>query len=237
MLSLYHNEKNSFFIDDAPTSTVGPSSLLTLAFGTFFFDFDLDGYLDIFAANGHVENEINQVQKEVTFAQSSHLFRNVNGRDFKEVTFQMGKDFARPKVARGAAYGDYDNDGDLDILLTTCGGPAYLYRNDGGNQNSWVTLKLKGDKSNRDGIGALVNLRANGVTQTGFLKSGGSYCSQSQLRLTFGLGGAKRVDSVIVKWPSGKEQQISEIPINQIVTVDEKTGLLSNSKQSNVTAE
>ncbi len=130
MISLYHNEGRGFFIDAAPVSEVGRASLLTLAFGAFFFDFDLDGLLDIFVANGHVENDIQAVQQRVTYAQPPHLFRNLGQSRFRDVAKEVGPDLGRPVVARGAAHGDIDSDGDLDLLLTTNGGRAYLYRND-----------------------------------------------------------------------------------------------------------
>jgi hypothetical protein len=221
MISLYHNEQSGFFIDDAPTSTVGPSSLLTLTFGCFFLDYNLDGYLDIFAANGHVENHIAEVQQKVRYAQNPHLFENLDGRRFKEVTRQLGDDFAAPRVARGAAYGDYDNDGDLDILITTCGGPPHLFRNDGGNKNRWISLKLFGEGSNRDGIGARVTLETDGVKQNKIVRTGGSYCSQSQLRQTFGLGRVAQVDAITISWPSGKVQKIKNVGVDQILEVFE----------------
>ena len=221
MIALYHNEGTGFFIDEAPVATVGPASLLTLSFSCFFFDFDLDGLLDIYSANGHVENNINAVQKQVTYRQPPHLFRNLDGKRFQEVTDRMGESFAAPRVARGAAYGDYDNDGDLDLLVTTCGGAARLFRNDGGNQNHWVSLKLIGTSSNRDGIGALVRLRAGGVTQTGMVRSGGSYCSQSQLRLTFGLDTTAKVDQIEIDWPSGRKQTLQDIPSNRLIEIRE----------------
>jgi hypothetical protein len=221
MLSLYHNEGSGFFIDDAPVSSVGPASLLSLTFGCFFFDFDLDGFLDIFTANGHVENDISQVQKRVSYAQPPQLFRNLDGRRFKEVTLQMGQEFARPRVARGAAYADYDNDGDLDILVTVCGGPARLFRNEGGNRNNWLGIELRGKQSNRDGIGSAVILRAGGISQRSIVRTGGSYCSQSQLRLTFGLGSIDQVDSIEIQWPSGASQLVENPTINQLIQIEE----------------
>jgi len=221
MVSLYHNEGSGFFIDDAPVSSIGPASLLSLTFGCFFFDFDLDGYLDIFTANGHVENEISRVQKRVSYAQPPQLFRNLDGRRFKEVTLTMGQEFAKPLVARGTAYADYDNDGDLDILVTTCGGPPRLFRNDGGNRNNWLAVELKGKESNRDGIGSTVILRSGGKQQRKMVRTGGSYCSQSQLRLTFGLGSVIRVDSLEIRWPSGTIQVVEHPAINQLIRVEE----------------
>ena len=159
MLGLYHNEGNGLFVDEAPRSTVGRASLLTLAFGVFFFDYDLDGWPDIFAANGHIEEEIGRVQPKVQYRQPPLLFRNLGSRRFEaRRRGAVGKDFARPIVARGAAYADYDHDGDLDVVLTTNHGPAYLFRNDGGNRNNWLAVQTRGAKSNRDGIGAVVRV-------------------------------------------------------------------------------
>src|ERR1700689_1918890 len=134
MLGLYHNEGAGLFVDEAPTSAVGRASLLTLAFAVFFFDYDLDGYPDIFAANGHIEEQIGRVQPKIQFKEPPLLFHNLGKGQFENATSRMGAAFNRPVVARGAAYADFDRDGDLDILISTNNGPAYLYRNDGGNQ-------------------------------------------------------------------------------------------------------
>jgi hypothetical protein len=224
MLNLYHNEGGKgLFIDEAPTSTVGQASLLTLAFGCFFFDFDLDGKQDIFVANGHVENDINKVQKRVTYAQPPHLFHNRGNRQFAEVTAQVGSSMKVPRVARGAAYGDIDNDGDLDVLVTTNGGPAILWRNDGGNGNRFLKIKTVGSKSNRDGIGAQVRVKLPGGTLWQQVKSGSSYCSQNELPVTFGLGKSDKVSSIEVIWPSGTVDRMSDIGANQFLTIKEGT--------------
>ena len=220
MLGLYHNEGNGLFVDEAPRSTVGKQSLLTLAFGTFFFDYDLDGWLDIFVANGHIEEEIQNVQPKVTFEQPPHLFRNLGGGKFVEVTEQVGEDFARPMVARGAAYGDYDRDGDLDLLVTTNDGPARLLRNDGGNRNHWLTLKLRGVESNASALGAVVRVASAGGRQWKMVKSGSSYCSQSQLAVTFGLGRDTEAE-VTIEWPSGTVQKLGKIAADQWLLVRE----------------
>ncbi len=222
MLALYHNEGTGFFIDEAPRSALGPASLLTLAFGCFFFDYNLDGYPDIYVANGHVESDINRVQKRVTYAQPPHLFQNEGRGRFTHVTELMGKEFGAPRVGRGAAYGDIDNDGDLDVLITTSGGPAALFRNDGGNRNNWVAFELQGIASNRDGVGAVVRVKAGPSRQVQVVKSGGSYCSQSQLRLTFGLGSATRVDEVDIVWPSGRKQILRNVPVKRVIKVEEQ---------------
>jgi len=233
MLGLYHNEGNGLFVDEAPSSTVGKSSLLALSFGVFFFDYDLDGYPDILAANGHLEEEIGRVQPKVSYRQAPLLFRNLS-RDqgkgkFENVTASVGSAFNRPIVARGAAYADFDRDGDLDVLLSTNHGPAYLYRNDGGNRNHWLSVRLAGTKSNRDGIGAVVRVVSAGGKQWNMVRSGGSYCSQSDLALTFGLG--KDVSaSVEIEWPSGARQKLDNLPADRSIAIDEARGLLAQPK-------
>lgn len=221
MINLYHHE-GDFFIDDAPVAYIGSPSLLTLTFGCFFFDFDLDGRLDIFTANGHVENEINAVQSEVTYAQSPHLFRNQGKGRFTDVAMRVGTDFSIPIVGRGAAYGDIDNDGDWDLLVTTSNGPAHLYRNDGGNHNSWIKLKLRGTKSNRDGIGAKITIHAASGKQTRSIKSGCSYCSQSELSAIFGIAGGTLIESIEVTWPSGAVDRLTGVAPNQLIVIEEQ---------------
>jgi enediyne biosynthesis protein E4 len=226
MLGLYYNDGNGLFVDEAPRSAVGRASLLTLAFGTFFFDYDLDGHLDILVANGHIEEEIERVQPRVKFAQPPHLFRNIGKGRFEDVAAAVGDALARPIVARGAAYADYDQDGDLDILLTTNGGPAYLFRNDGGNRNNWVTVRTRGVKSNRSGIGAVVRVQSASGRQWQMVRSGSSYASQSDLALTFGLAKDPAVQVVEIEWPSGAKDRLTNVPVNQIITVEEGRGLV-----------
>jgi hypothetical protein len=225
MISLYHNEGNGLFVDEAPRSEVGRNTLVTLGFGCFFFDYDNDGWPDIFVADGHIENEIERVQKRVSYAEPPHLFRNLGGGKFQEVTEQMGTAFASPKVARGAAYADIDHDGALDVLVTTNGGRAWLFHNEGGTNRS-LRLKLVGTKSNRDGIGAVVRLTSGGARQWQMLRSGSSYLSQSELVLTFGLGGASKADTVEVEWPSGQVDRLSGLPADETVTIGEGKGVI-----------
>jgi hypothetical protein len=229
MVSLYHNEGNGLFVDEAPQSEVGRATLVTLGFGCFFFDYDNDGWPDIFVADGHIEDAIERVQKRVRYAEPSHLFHNNGGGKFQEVTAQMGQAFAAPRVARGAAYADIDNDGYLDVLITTNAGPAYLFHNEGGSNHS-LRLKLVGTKSNRDGIGAVVHVTSdnNKEKQWKMLRSGSSYLSQSELVLTFGLGAQTKADNVEIQWPSGQIDKLSNLNAGQTVRVQEGNGVISN---------
>ena len=224
MLGLYHNEGNGLFVDEAPLSAVGRSSLLSLTFGVFFFDYDLDGYEDILAANGHIEDQIGRVQPKVSYKETPLLFRNLGNGKFDNVSSQVGPAFSKPMVARGAAYADFDHDGDLDVLISANNGPAVLLRNDGGNRNHWLSVRLVGARSNRDGIGAAVRVESAGGKQWNTVRSGSSYCSQSDLALTFGLG-RDSVASVEVVWPSGVKQQFSNVAANRRVLIDESRGL------------
>jgi hypothetical protein len=225
MLSLYHNEGNGLFVDEAPRSEVGRATLVTLGFGCFFFDYDNDGWPDILVADGHIENEIEWVQKRVSYAEPPHLFRNLGNGKFEETTTKVGAAFAAPKVARGAAYADINNDGALDVLLTTNGGPVHLYRSLGSTNQS-LRVKLRGTKSNRDGIGAVVRITSGRDKHWLMMKSGSSYLSQSELVLTFGLGSKTKADTVEVQWPSGQVEKLSNIAAGQTVTVEEGKGVI-----------
>jgi hypothetical protein len=225
MMALYSNEGSGLFIDEAPTSTIGKVSLLTLTFACFFFDFDLDGMLDILAVNGHVADDIGNVQPKVTYAQAPHLFRNLGSKKFAAVTATSGAALQVPIVGRGAAYGDFDNDGDLDLLITSNNGPARLLRNDGGNGNRWLRVKAVGTTANRDAIGARVRLTLEGGAKpAATVKTGSSYCSQSELPLTFGLGASARAASIEVTWPNGRVETFPGASAGQTVTVQEGKG-------------
>jgi len=227
MLGLYHNEGNGLFVDQAPLSTVGRESLLSLVFAAFFFDYDLDGYPDILTAAGHIEEEIGRVQPKIKYKEPPLLFRNVGGKKFENMSAKVGEAFTVPMVARGAIFGDYDHDGDLDILFSTNNGPARLLRNDGGNRNHWVCIKTVGTKSNRDGIGAVVRIESASGKQWNTVRSGSSYASQSDLALTFGLGGDTSVKTIQVEWPSGTKQSFTGIAANESITIDESKGIVA----------
>jgi hypothetical protein len=230
MMSLYHNEGHGLFVDEAQRSAVGQRSLLSLGFGCFFFDYDLDGWLDIFVANGHIESDIEKIQTRIKYRQPPHLFRNLGAGKFEEVTASVGEALKLPRVARGAAYADIDNDGDLDLLITTNGGPAVLFRNDLANRNHALRVKLQGTSSNRDGIGAVVRVEHAGQHQWQMLRSGSSYLSQSELVLTFGLGADADAVSVQVEWPSGQVDKLAAVAVDQTVTIQEGKGIISTRK-------
>jgi len=227
MLAFYHNERNGLFVDEAPHSEVGRASLLTLGFGCFFFDYDLDGWPDIYIANGHIEDAIERVQPRVRYAEPPHLFRNLGAGKFAEVTDAMGRAFASPRVARGAAYGDINNDGALDVLVSTNGSPAALFKNAGATNHS-LRIKLVGTKTNRDGFGTTVRVTNGSDTQTKMLTSGSSYLSSSELILTFGLGDRAKVDALEIRWPSGQIDRAANVPADQIITVKEATGIVAS---------
>ena len=231
MMSIYQSQAHGLFIDRAPVTAIGRSSLLKLTFGLFFFDYDLDGRPDIFAANGHVADDIERVQKNVTYAQPPDLYWNAGMGRFEDAGRSAGLDFQRPMVARGAAYGDYDGDGDLDVLVTANNGPARLLRNDGGNRNHWLRIVAIGSPSNRDAIGARVEVFIDGKRGPwAMVKTGSSYGSQSELPVTVGLGRATRVSSVKITWPDGRVETVAALDSNQTVTIQEGRGVLRTAK-------
>lgn len=208
MLGLYHNEGKGLFVDESPRSNVGRSSLLHLTFGLFWFDADLDGWLDLFCANGHIDEEINRVQKKVQYAQTPMLFRNAGRGKFEEISAASG--FTKALVARGAAYADYDHDGDLDVVLTSNGGPAVLYRNDSTSLGNWLAVQTS--------LGAIVRVESAGGRQAQTVRTGSSYCSQSDTVLTFGLA-KDPVATVEIEWPNGKKKRLATVKANQLVNV------------------
>jgi hypothetical protein len=204
MIALYRPGPKGVYKDVAADAGIGQASQNSLGFGCLFFDVDLDGNLDLFAANGHIDETARNIRANAAYAQAPHLFLSNGKGQFRDVAREAGEAFAAPKVARGAAYGDFDNDGDVDLLVTTNHGQAYLYRNDLANGNRSVRLRLRGTKSNRDGIGAIARLTTADGTQSRMVKSGSSYLSQSELTLTFGLGKRDRAQRLVIEWPSGR---------------------------------
>jgi len=208
-MALYHNDGSGLLGDEGMTSGVSKMSLSSLTFGCFFFDYDLDGLPDILAVNGHVSDDISVVQPTVKYAQAPNLFHNRGKGRFEETTNKVGSALQKPVVGRGAAYADFDNDG---------------------NQNEMLRMKLIGTRSNRDAIGAKVSLKSSdGKTQLGMVKTGSSYLSQSELPLTFGLGKpqAGRTVSLSIQWPSGHTDSIANIRPDQFLTIQEGKGIIS----------
>jgi hypothetical protein len=232
MLALYHNEGTGLFVDEAPRSSVGRESLLSLAFGVFFFDYDLDGRLDILAANGHIDEEIGRVQPRIQYRQPPLLFRNLGKGRFENASASAGASFRTAIVGRGAAYADYDRDGDLDVLLTTNHGPAYLLRNDGGNANNWINLRLAGTKTNKSALGAVVRVESPSGAQWRAVHSGSSYCSQSDLALTFGIAKDQTISAIDIFWPTGAHQKFTNIKPKQFLVIQEDKGIVSPGGQT-----
>jgi len=229
-MSLYRNDGSGLFVDEEISSGIRQMSLQALTFACFFFDYDLDGRLDIFAANGHVSDDISVVQPTLKYAQPAILFHNSGNRKFEDASGKVGSALQQPVVARGAAYLDYDNDGDLDLVITANNGTARLLRNDNGNQNGMLRVKLVGTRSNRDGIGAKVTLTTSaGARLFRMVKTGSSYASQSEMPLTFGLGKPEAGETVSIEiiWPSGQKESLSKIGANQFITIKEGSGIVS----------
>jgi hypothetical protein len=212
-------------VDEAPRSAVGRASLLRLAFGVFFFDYDNDSWLDIFAANGHIDEEIQRVQPKVSYAQAPLLFRNKGQGGFEDLASYAGPDFNSPLVARGAAHFDYDGDGDLDIAVNNNHRRAVLYRNEGGNRRSWISLRLLSPQ--RTILGATVRVKAKSGNQSRTVQSGGSYLSQSDLSVHFGLDADLSVDELSVEWPSGAKQSFRNVTARRAYRLTEGNPNLS----------
>lgn len=224
MIGLYRNDGGGNLTDVAVKSGVGLPSKTTLGFGCAFADCDLDGSLDLIAVNGHIDDTVRNV-RNVGYAQPPQLFLNNGKGDFHEVGTQAGGGFSLPKVGRGLAIGDFDGDGDTDVLMTTNNGPAYLFRNDQTSGNRSIRFRLVGTKSNRDAIGARVELWAGGIRQTRMVHSGSSYLSQSELPVTFGVGKQDKVDRVVVEWPSGRTEEFKQLSSGKSYEIIESKGI------------
>lgn len=225
MLGFYRASKGGLYVDQAPRSEIGRRSRRSLGFGCFFFDADLDGLLDLLVVNGHIDDTVTNIRRDVQYAQPPHLFLNRGKEGFHDMAAEAGGGFASPKVGRGAAFADFDRDGDLDVLITTNHGPAYLYRNDQFSGNHSIRFRLTGTKSNRDAIGALVKIHYGGQTGSRVVKSGSSYLSQSELALTFGLGKRNKVDRAVLAWPSGRVEEYKNLAAGRLYECTEGRGI------------
>jgi hypothetical protein len=224
MIGLYKSNGKGFD-DIAAQSGVGLASKNSLGFGCAFFDANLDGWLDFAVANGHIDETVRNIRGNVGYAQPPQLFLNGGKGNFRDVAAECGGGFEQPKVGRGLAFADFDRDGDLDLLLTTNNGPAYLYRNDQLSGNRSIRFRLVGTKSNRDGIGATVRVFADGLSQSRMVKGGSSYLSQSELPLTFGLEKRDRIDRVVIDWPSGKTEEYKNLTAGRCYECVEAKGI------------
>jgi hypothetical protein len=211
--------------DVAAQAGVGLASKNSLGFGCAFLDANLDGWLDLAVANGHIDETVRNIRGNVGYAQPPLLFLNNGKGSFHDVASEIGGGFDQAKVGRGLAYADFDRDGDLDLLLTTNNGPAYLYRNDQLAGNRSIRFRLLGTKSNRDGIGATIRIFSNGLNQVRMVKSGSSYLSQSELPVTFGLEKKDRVDRAVVTWPSGRTEEFTNLAAGRCYECTESKGI------------
>jgi len=225
MIGLYRSTPTGY-IDVATQSGVGMPSKDKLGFGCLFLDADLDGALDLVAVNGHIDETVRNV-RHVGYAQPPQLFLNAGGGIFRDVSDDLGPDFEQPRVGRGLAYGDFDRDGDLDLLMTTNNGAAVLFRSDQMSGNRSIRLRLTGTKSNRDAIGASVRIYHGKTRQSRMVRSGSSYLSQSELPLTFGLGKYDRVDRLVIEWPSGKSEEYKDLTAGRAYRCVEGKGILA----------
>ena len=233
MTSLYVTEDPAGlqFSDLANIYGLGAPTQPPLKFGLFFFDYDLDGRLDLLTANGHLETDIARTQASETYAQAAQLFWNTGqiGRQLFVLVDQdkIGPDLLRPIVGRGSTYADIDGDGDLDVLITENGGPTHLFRNDGGNKNHWLRLELQGSASNRDALGARITVEVGGLTASRQLFLAKGYLSTVEHTLTFGLGAAGKADKVTILWPSGTRTELRDLAGGQTIKIVEPSASTS----------
>ena len=227
--ALYRHEKDFVFSDASYASQTARPSLPLVGWGTHFFDYDNDGWLDLFVVNGHVYPQVEQARLTTSYRQRKLLYRNNRNGTFTELG--AGSPIGDASVSRGSATGDLDNDGDLDIVINNLDGPPTVLRNDGGNRNSYVVLDLEGRAGNRSAIGAEVTVRSADLVQTAERRSGGSYISQNDMRLHFGLEARRTIESVEVRWPNGTRQTFTEVPVNAFLAIVEGAASVQTRKR------
>jgi enediyne biosynthesis protein E4 len=226
MIGLYKPASAGTYDDIAVPSGLGAASRSTLGFGCSFFDVNLDGWLDLAVANGHIDETVRNIRGNVGYAQPPQLFLNERGGKFRDVAQEVGGGFETPIVGRGLAYADFDRDGDLDLLITTNNGPAYLYRNDQTGENRSIRFQLTGTKSNRDAIGATVRIFHGGQSQMRVVRGGSSYLSQSELPVTFGVGKSEKVERATIDWPSGRSEEYKDLATGKAYEINETKGVM-----------
>ncbi len=231
--SLYHNTGKGTFDDMTFPAGLGLNTRW-LGWGCGFVDVDNDSWSDIFLVNGHVYPEVEKLTTEAGYAQTKVLYHNLGNGRFADISDKVGEAVKKPKASRGAAFGDYDNDGDIDVLINSVNDVPELLRANTGNQNNWLTIKTIGVKSNRNGIGVRIKCVTEDSSQIDEVRSGGSYYSQNDLRVHFGLGKNKLVKTVELQWPSGQVDTLKNIAANQIITVKEKIGIMKTTGSSEV---
>jgi enediyne biosynthesis protein E4 len=225
MMGLYRPVSATAYDDVSQPAGVGGPSKSTLGFGCAFLDINLDGFLDLAVANGHIDETVRNIRGNIGYAQPPHLFLNAGAGKFRDVAAEVGGGFEKSKVGRGLAFGDFDRDGDVDILMTTNNGPAYLFRNDQSAGNHGIRFRLIGTKSNRDAIGATVRIFYNSQMQSRIVHGGSSYLSQSELPVTFGLGKQDKIERVVIDWPSGKSEEFKSLAAGHAYDITESQGI------------
>jgi hypothetical protein len=221
--SLYRNSKDGLFVDDAAAVGLG-TNRKWVGWGAGFADFDNDGWPDILLVNGHVFPELDRASLGVTFRHPRVLYRNVNGKRFEDVSAKAGPVITSPRCGRGAAFGDFDNDGRVDVAVNEMNDTPSLLRSNTASKNHWIIIRLEGTKSNRSAIGARVTCVAGGLGRIDEVRSGGSFFSQNDLRLHFGIGSSRRIDMLEIRWPSGAVDRIGNLDVDRIVLVREGSG-------------
>jgi hypothetical protein len=226
---LYRNYGKGSFDDTSIKAGLGVNRKY-LGFGVGFLDFDNDGWKDLFIANGHVYSQIMRKKLHVSYKEPKVLYRNLRNGHFEDVSAKAGPAIRLENLGRGCAFGDFDNDGDIDIIINNLDGPPTLLRNDGGNKNNWIMIKCVGTRSNRSAIGTRVKVTTGEHSQIDEVMSGSSYYSQNDFRLHFGLGRAGKADSVEVTWPSGAKESFTNLSANQLYVLQETKGIVSSRK-------
>ncbi|MBV8114794.1 MAG: CRTAC1 family protein, partial [Silvibacterium sp.] len=223
---LYHNNGDETFTDVTYKSGIGNKAVLLSGVAAKFIDYDNDGWMDILQLNGAMLDNVNLYHGEISYKEPLLMFRNLGQGRFEKTSDALGPDFMKPVAGRGLATADFDNDGDIDIATNNRGDNPELLRNDGGNANHWLEVLLIGTQSNRDGIGAVLKLTSEGFAHVEQAEGGTSYMSASDPRIHFGLGKRTKIDSLVITWPSGRVDKLTDVPVDKIIAVKEGTGII-----------